>query len=185
MEALNILLETTDVSSPRFKHLTMAYNIAKEITNDLNIPKELKEKIVNTVLLHDIGYSEKINSTKLHSLDGYNYLHSKYPDICFEKCILLHSDFPKYCPNDYSDFVSNIEDNLSELEQIVLIILDYCDIHSNGFGKKVSLEERWEDLTSRHANNPTRLKEVLSSKEYAIFIDKSIEYNLEKLESLY
>lgn len=184
MNAIDILKFTTEEETTRYKHLTACYNQAKEMLSTINIDEIVKEKILNTVLLHDIGYSEKINTTNLHTLDGYNYLKNNYPEVCFHKVIALHGDFINICPKDYTDTVNDIYDSLSDLEFATLIILDYCDTHTDGYGNKVTLEERWSDLENRHKNENHLTKHYDDLKKYTYHVEKITPEILHRLPKL-
>lgn len=170
MKAIDILKITTNEETTRYKHLTSCYMLAKELLEDVPINFDIKEKILNTVLLHDIGYSDKLNVTNNHTIDGYDFLEVNYPDLCFHKTILLHGDFINYCPDIYKEKLELVYDSLTDLEFAVLIILDYCDHHVNGLGKRVSIDERWCDIRNRHTKDSKvlQLQEDLINYSYHI-----------------
>ena len=58
MNALDVLKYTTNEDSTRYKHLTKCRELGEELLSDILIDEKIKEKILNTILLHDIGYSE-------------------------------------------------------------------------------------------------------------------------------
>lgn len=181
MKAIDILKFTTNEETTRYKHLTACYNQAEELLDNINIDKETKEKILNTVLLHDIGYSEKINTTKNHTLDGYNYLKDNYPNICFHKAIALHGDVINICENEYKDTFNEIYESLSDIEFATLIILDYCDTHVDGFGNRVTIAGRWADLEKRHKHELHLTKHYTELKRYAYHVESIIDNILKKL----
>lgn len=183
-QAFEILEFTTDKELSRYKHLTSCFSFASELLNDVTISDDIKNKILNTILLHDIGYSEKIKVTGEHSIDGYTYLNENYPDLCFSKAILLHSDKINQVSNNYLQLVEKAYDSLSEIEFITLILLDYCDTHVSAYGDECTIDERWSDLKDRYANDPKTLKSINETYEYAIHIESIANYILDKLNSM-
>ena len=183
-QAFEILEFTTDKELSRYKHLTSCFSFASELLNDVTISDDIKNKILNTILLHDIGYSEKIKVTGEHSIDGYTYLNENYPDLCFSKAILLHSDKINQVSNNYLQLVEKAYDSLSEIEFITLILLDYCDTHVSAYGDECTIDERWSDLKDRYANDPKTLKSINETYEYAIHIESIVNYILDKLNSM-
>lgn len=183
-QAFEILEFTTDKELSRYKHLTSCFSFASELLNDVTISDDIKNKILNTILLHDIGYSEKIKVTGEHSIDGYTYLNENYPDLCFSKAILLHSDKINQVSNNYLQLVEKAYDSLSEIEFITLILLDYCDTHVSAYGDECTIDERWSDLKDRYINDPKTLKSINETYEYAIHIESIVNYILDKLNSM-
>ena len=185
MNAFDILKETTDINHPRYLHLNGCYELAKELLEGLDISLPVKEKMLNTVLLHDIGYSSSVKVTGCHYVDGYNYLLDNHSDVCFEKVVCLHGDFVNITPIHHKDFVEGLYDSLSYLEFATLILVDYCDTHINGVGEEVTIEDRWNDLISRHNSNDERtMSDILNTKEYAYHTEKVINYILNILPKL-
>lgn len=186
MKAIDILNITTEMDVPRYKHLSACGDLAKEILEEVKIPSELKEKIIGTVLLHDIGYSNELKNTGQHSFDGYFYLSENFPGLVFEKSILFHGDFINVMSNSLYKEVEGIYDTLTDLEMIVLHIIDYCDTHIDGKGNEVTINGRWSDLEKRHKGiNPEKWEVALKTKEYAYFVENTINYVLDRLEKIF
>lgn len=179
MKAIDILKYTTKEELSRYKHLTACREFASELLDTIDISLDIKEKILNTILLHDIGYSEVISNTGYHSLDGYHYLKNNYPNVCYYNAILLHSDFVNTCPAEYTDFVIDIYNSLSDLEFAILIFLDYCDSHIDGTGNEVTLEGRWIDLHNRYNDKPEKLQELKDILSYASHVEKIVDRMLD------
>lgn len=175
MKPIDILRYTTDIESTRYKHLTACYSLATELLANVPVSLDVKEKIANTVLLHDIGYSHKLNVTNCHTIDGYDYLDENYPNLCFHKAILLHGDYINYCPEVHKQKLETVYDSLTDLEFAVLIILDYCDHHVDGLGNRVTIEERWADLKNRHGKDSKVLQLEEELVAYSYHIDNVIE----------
>lgn len=184
MLAIDILKKTTSEEQTRYKHLTACYQFANELLDTIDLTDEIKTKILNTVLLHDIGYSEVISNIGNHFVDGYNYLNENYPDICYHKAILLHSDFVNTCNNEYKELVTSVYDSLTDLEFAVLILLDYCDTHIDGVGNEVTIEGRWADLENRHGNNIPKMNIINELKSYAYHIESIVDRILDSLPKL-
>lgn len=184
MKAIDILKYTTKEELSRYKHLIACREFALELLDTLNIKTDVKEKILNTILLHDIGYSEVISDTGHYSLDGYRYLVNNHPNLCYHNAILLHSDFINTCAEEYKDFVTDIYNSLSDLEFAVLIFLDYCDSHVDGMGNEVTLEERWADLNNRYKHNPEKMKIVTDTFSYACHIERIVDRILDLMPKL-
>lgn len=168
MKSIDVLRYTTDIESTRYKHLMACYNLVTELLADVPISSDVKERIANTVLLHDIGYSHKLNITNCHAIDGYVYLEKNYPDICFHKAILLHSDLINHCPEEHRQMIENAYESLTDLEFAMLIILDYCDNHVDGLGNRVTIDERWKEIKNRHSDDSIviQLEDELSAYGY-------------------
>lgn len=175
MNALEILNLTTEKESSRYKHLTACCNLANELLQDVPINLDIKEKILNTVLLHDIGYSHTLNVTGEHNIDGYNFLNKNHPDLCFHKIVLLHGDFINYCPTKYNEILESVYDSLTDLEFAVLIIVDYCDHHIDGLGNEVTIDGRWKDIKNRHSADSKVLKVQDDLIKYSYHIEKIID----------
>lgn len=184
MNANEVLIYTTEKNTSRYNHLIGCYNLALDLLKDITLPTTVKDKILNTVLLHDIGYSDKLKCTGLHSIDGYNFLNKNHPDLCFHKAIYLHSDFVNICPDRYKAQSDEIFNSLSDLEFATLLLLDYCDCHIDGQGNEVTISGRWMDLESRYQNNATVLHNSLSTKEYAYHVERIIDRILDILPTL-
>lgn len=175
MKPIELLKLTTDVETTRYKHLIACYNLATEILTNVPINEDIKEKIANTVLLHDIGYSDKLSITNCHTVDGYDYLDKNYPKLCYHKAILLHGDFVNHCPEVYREKLETVYDSLTDLEFAVLIILDYCDHHIDGFGRRVTIDERWSDLKNRHSKTSKVIELEDELVAYSYHIENIIE----------
>lgn len=181
---MELLISTTNVETTRYKHLTGCYELAKELLENVKMDNEVKEKILNSVLLHDIGYSNKLNKTDCHSLDSYNYLKDNYPDVSFYKSILLHGELINYCPEEFKEEIQEVYDSLTDLEFATLIIIDYCDNHVNGYGVRVTVDERWEDIKSRHDKDSPVVKYAEELTNYCYHIDNIIDEILRRLPNL-
>ena len=184
MKAIDILKYTTKEELSRYKRLTACREFASELLDTLDISLDVKEKILNTILLHDIGYSEVISDTGYHSLDGYRYLINNYPNICYHNAILLHSDFVNTCVEEHKALVTEIYNSLSDLEFAILIFLDYCDSHVDGMGNEVTLQGRWLDLKSRYEDEPEKLQILMGTFSYACHIEKIVDRILDLIPNL-
>lgn len=184
MKAIDILKYTTKEELSRYKHLTSCREFALEFLDTLDISVDVKEKILNTILLHDIGYSEVISDTGYHSLDGYRYLKNNYPNLCYHNAILLHSDFVNTCAEEHEEFVTEIYNSLSDLEFAVLIFLDYCDSHIDGMGNEVTLAGRWADLRNRYKNQPEKMQNIIDTFSYACHVEKIVDKVLDLIPNL-
>ena len=184
MEAIDILKYTTKEELSRYKHLTACREFASELLDTLDISSNVKEKILNTILLHDIGYSEIISDTGYHFLDGYRYLINNHPNLCYHNAILLHSDFVNTCAEEYKDFVTKIYNSVSDLEFAVLIFLDYCDSHVDGMGNEVTLQGRWLDLKSRYEAEPEKLETLKDTFSYACYVETRVDRILDLIPNL-
>lgn len=184
MNAIDVLKYTTNEDSTRYKHLTKCRELGEELLSDIIIDKEIKEKILNTILLHDIGYSEKIKDTGVHSVDGYRYLDANYPDLCFHKAIYMHADFVNVCPENYKEESALIYDSMNDLEFAALLIVDYCDSHTDGYGNEVTIKGRWEDLQNRYKNKPEVLEITKKTEKYAYHVERVINRILDILPTL-
>lgn len=184
MKAIDILNYSTEENTTRYKHLTKCHELGQYILSDSKIDNSVKEKLLNTILLHDIGYSDVIKKTGIHSIDGYQYLEDNYKDICYHKAIIFHSDFINGCPDEYKNYVQEIYDSLTDLEFAALIILEYCDTHVDGYGNEVTIEDRMNDLYARYSNNPEALTTFNRFKENALHIERIINRILDILPTL-
>lgn len=183
-QAFEILEFTTDKELSRYKHLASCFSLASELLEGITVSDAIRNKILNTILLHDIGYSEKIKVTGEHAVDGYNYLNENYPDLCFTKAILLHSDKINQVSKNYLQLVTDTYDSLSEIEFITLILLDYCDTHISAYGDECTIDDRWCDLRNRYVDNETILKSINENYEYAIHIESIVNYILDRLDCM-
>lgn len=184
MNALDVLKYTTNEDSTRYKHLTKCRELGEELLSDILIDEKIKEKILNTILLHDIGYSEKLKDTGIHAIDGYRYLDANYPDLCFHKAIYMHSDFVNVCPDNYKEESNLLYDSMTDLEFATLLIVDYCDSHIDGYGNEVTINGRWEDLENRYKTRPVVLAIAKTTKEYAFHVERIINRILDILPIL-
>ena len=185
MQALSLLYEYSRDNVSRYNHLVSAHNIAKYILDDTIVRDDIKIKILNTVLLHDIGYSNKINETDNHNLDGYRFLKENAPDLCFNNVILLHGDMVNLAKDEYAEIYKEAYDNLTELEQIVMVIVDYCDNHSDGNGNWVNVGERFKEMKERYGDVFETVKYPKDMMDFAYFINKALPYALKRLDYKY
>lgn len=185
MQALSLLYKYSRDNVSRYNHLVSAHNIAKYILEDTIVRDDIKLKILNTVLLHDIGYSNKINETDNHNLDGYRFLKENAPDLCFNNVVLLHGDMVNLCKDEDKEFYRDVYNNLTEIEQIALVVVDYCDNHSDGNGEWVNVMERFEEMKERYGDKFEILKQPKDTMEYAYFINTVLPYTLKRLDYQY
>ena len=78
-------------NSTRLAHMRQACNTAKRLVCQMDYDAETSAKIVTAALFHDVGYSEKLNKTGFHPLDGAAYLaHCDAPEDLIS-AVLWHS----------------------------------------------------------------------------------------------
>ncbi|CCO22843.1 HAD-IIB family hydrolase [Maridesulfovibrio hydrothermalis] len=139
--------------STRLAHMRQACCTAKRVVSQMGYDAELSEKIITAALFHDIGYSERINRTGFHPLDGAVYLaHCNAPEDIIE-AVLWHSSTPieiKELPE-----INNIYQKCPapDFENPVLRAVCYCDFRTSPLGESLSFGQRIIELESRFGLN--------------------------------
>ena len=133
------------ITSNRMKHIIgvaeECYDLAK---NTYNLSEKECKRAYVIGYLHDIGYAFS-EQPENHSIVGYELLKLIGLD-CTE--VLKHG-------------------NPDSKQEIYLKILNTADLTVNSVGKKVSMEERLEDIKKRHGvdaeyyKNPEKLTKIL------------------------
>ncbi|MBP3916202.1 hypothetical protein [Clostridium sp.] len=193
MKAIEILNSVVENDTKLYKHLWGAYTKAKNLLDGRHIDSDIKEKIINTVMLHDIGYSKKIAEVGDHNLDGYNFLLKKYPGVTFEKCVLLHGNYIGFLTEDdmHENNASKVlladetNKSLTQLEEEVLNFLDYCDITTDGNGECTTVNGRLVDIIKRYGTSEVKVKNFENHIDAAYRVCERIHYTINKIENMY
>lgn len=135
--------------STRLAHMRQASKTARRLVSQMNYDSETAQKIVTAALFHDVGYSEKLNKTGFHPLDGAVYLaHCNAPEDMI-MAVLWHSSTPIEIENMpemkriYSQFPAPNYD--CPIHKTVA----YCDFRTSPVGESYSFGQRIVELENR------------------------------------
>lgn len=152
-----------DTIPQREKHMLAELNFARNIAPHLKRDREFMRDFEQAALLHDIGYAEKLKLTGFHPLDGAIFLaHHGASDrvVC---AVLFHS-----AARELSQILGQDSPAKKFYEQISNYSLTFfdralevVDLHTSPFGKRVSLEQRIEEICTRPEYKGTQLPEVM------------------------
>lgn len=68
--------------------------------------------------------------------------------------VLCHGNVVHFSKElEIGNFIKNVEENLTVQNRLVLDIVDYCDLHTNGFGIRVTADERNKDIRNRYGED--------------------------------
>lgn len=144
--------------SNRLNHIISVGKMMEEITFFLFLDNKTRQLAIDCAYLHDIGYSEKVKDTGFHPYDGYLFCLEKGYDPSIAKIVLLHSgSFSQMLlnRNHLEEIYHKAINTLTAKEKLILDLVSFCDTHINGYGKRVSLSERVNDIYERHPTNKT------------------------------
>lgn len=153
-----VTLNKFSLTENRKLHLKSSYDIILEL-----IPEEgTCSKLKNTVLYHDIGYSNEaaFENSDDHNLKGYLFWQGK--NVVHEKAILFHSRF--------SEVILTCED----IDVLATYIVDYCDIHSGPQGQRVSIDERIDEIGKRYGEDSLVYTVMNNRRDYYKTLDVTI-----------
>nr|WP_239061059.1 HAD-IIB family hydrolase [Desulfovibrio sp. JC022] len=135
--------------STRLAHMRQAGSTARRLTAQIDYDAETARKIITAALFHDVGYSEKLNKTGFHPLDGAAYLaHCNAPEDLI-RAVLWHSSTPVEIESMpemkeiYSQFPGPNYD--CPIHKAVA----YCDFRTSPVGESYSFGQRIVELENR------------------------------------
>jgi HD superfamily phosphodiesterase len=168
--------ETLLIDMPqRLKHIKSVGKRAEYVSKILD--ESDREILIAAAYLHDIGYSEKLNKTNFHPLDGAVYLKNKGLER-IASLVAHHS-----CAENEAKLVG-IYDKLSEFkcdDELVLNALSYCDWTTSPFGEKVTVEERINEIIERFGADSLITKSIKQTMSFRNKVKEDIEYRLRKI----
>lgn len=149
-KALEILLRN---NTNRIKHSRAVAMVALEIASKMELSDELKEIILISALLHDIGYSEDFKFADFHPIDGYYYLMSNNWKEVYRMVALHHTHSYELAKMSRKDVLSIYESKPLDPEfELIVNIISEADFTVNSEGEIVSSKERLEDIKFRYGN---------------------------------
>lgn len=86
-----ILGQYFDKQSNRYKHISGAVSLMKSLTKKLRLLLKMRIMAVKAMLLHDIGYSDKVSRSNFNPYDGYMLCVKNEINPAVAKAVLLHS----------------------------------------------------------------------------------------------
>lgn len=167
----NIALKTLDVylgdDVNRFAHSCNCAQLLMDIANKNGI--KISVRLVNTVLLHDVGYSSQVTLNEDHNMNGY--LMFKDSNKVYARAILNHG--------------KNIYDDKSSLiEQYATMVVDYCDSHVDYDGKKCTIDERIANIIKRYGEHSKQAFDIVNLYEYLITVEMCLIDTLMKIQEI-
>lgn len=126
------------------------------------------EKVLNTVVLHDIGKSELLDGSSVNEA-GYNYLCNS--------------------PKVYALAIKNMNtasylEGCTEVETLVTTIIDYCDVHTNSKGGFCSVDDKLEETLGLYGITSREYRNMLDNINYYYIIDSDIKSTIKRLDEL-
>lgn len=164
-----------DKSNLKYSHIMGTHRLMEHLATSLSLTGQLKQDCLDSALLHDIGYSEKVNKTGFHPYDGYVFCMENRLSPAVAKAVLLHSGAMSEMLFKNlgleSVYLPAIQ-SLTEQELFVLELTTFCDIHVTLNGCFVSLEDRIKDMSARYEPNSPVMKHVYADLPYFQCIDR-------------
>lgn len=152
------------------------------------LPKYLEtfKEIFNiSALYHDIGYSDLVNPiTGNHNIDGYYYIRNKTSPIV-AYMVLMHSNSEDFFKElgDTEEFEkakrvswfllsahcsASVRININ----IILNILNYCDLTTDSIGNDVTLKERLDDIGYRYGIKSIQYISILNEIDRLTLLER-------------
>jgi len=121
----------------------------KLLVDKLNLDEDTKDICMAAALLHDVGYAPSLNVHDFHPVDGYMAIKSLFPcEISLP--VLYHSFADLECNFRRPDMEIHYDDKMDAKASKVWELLTYCDLHTDGQGNLVTVDERYADIKLRH-----------------------------------
>lgn len=155
-----------DININRLNHSIQCMERFKSKCGELGVTPT--KRMLNTLLLHDIGYSKTIQDefdVKSHNLAGYLFLDSTMPNDVHTLPILLHG-FGKGL---------NQVNSLPYEDSLILSVLDYFDVTTSHEGKECSIESRIASISSRYGEENRKYLRALSKIEYFKTLERDVD----------
>ena len=136
--------------STRLAHMRQACRTASRLAYQMDYDEQTAKKIITAALFHDVGYSEKLNKTGFHPLDGAAYLaHCNAPEDVI-RAVLWHSSTPIEIEN--LPEIKKIYDNFPgpNYDCPIHKAVAYADFRTSPLGESYSFGQRIAELESRY-----------------------------------
>lgn len=176
------LLDYFDKNEPRYLHIQGVKSLMQKMVKHLGIDDNLAEQYLLSAELHDIGYSQKLNSVGFHPYDGYVFCKDNDINDLVSKAVLFHSGaYIQVLINNLTDFNQIYLEkakSLTEEEMELIDILTFCDNHADGRGKFVSLDDRIQDIENRYKGKTSPIHSFYCNVLYYKNLDKKYLYLL-------
>lgn len=153
----------------RYLHIMGVIDLAYAIENIISFDGNL----VTASLYHDIGYSNKIKITGFHPIDSALKARKDGIESQIIDAVILHTGAKgeaSFLNKSLLDYYSSVSED-TELSKF----LTYCDTHINSKGKKVSLDERLDDIYSRYDINHYIYKNIKNYENHFREIENYVE----------
>lgn len=174
MEHVRLIRDYLGEGSPRYKH---SIEVSKLVMEIVGSSYEYSQHATIAALLHDIGYSEEVNFTGFHPVDGYRFLRAKgyvkdILDVVLHHSLAREDYLHNHSTKELEDYKEII---LSDRAQKILEIVSYADWHTDGQGNRVSVDGRYADILDRHGHNSKVGEFMLSIRPQIDDICKKVE----------
>lgn len=166
-ECFRILNTFIKPDSELHKHSYGVMKRVEEVCSKMGYTAD--EKLCNTALLHDIGYTKSINVSGRPNEIGFSMLESS--------------------ENVYARVIKNMgtgkyDDKASKKEQLITALLDYCEATTDHFGYRCKLSEKKEDLRKTFGVDSDEYKEFERLNNYYIGVCLGIEDTIRELKEM-
>lgn len=162
MIVLNTMIDNKDVKA----HCLSAGMLYVKECNNLGII--YNEHVLNTILLHDIGKSHRLNGDSVTE-KGYAYLVNS--------------------PKVYARSIRNMgtgryASDCGEIETLITTIIDYCDSHTDYKGNYCTVDEKLQEVGTLHGMLSKEYKLMLNVLDYYYITDSDIQESIKRLDML-
>ena len=162
MIVLNTMIDDKDVKA----HCLSAGMLYVRECNNLGIL--YNEEVLNTVILHDIGKSNKLKGDSIAE-KGYNYL--------------------KQSPKVYARSIRNMgtgrhSAECNEIETLITTVIDYCDSHTDYRGNFCNITDKLQEIGTTCGMFSEEYKQMLNVLDYYFITDCDIPATIKKLDLL-
>lgn len=177
MESIDLLKHHLG-DTPRYNHSMGVFNLVVDlIERSIRVfSDDLKVDILTSALLHDIGYSKENTYHEAHTINGQNLLAKRRYPIVVQRVCLLHSFGEYLVEGIWRDRLTWMRESLTPREKLVIDIVSYADRMIGPNGDIMTPLERYEEITTRHANNVKVLEfeELLKPKVRELILDMEL-----------
>ena len=149
---------------------------------------EVGEELIQTALLHDIGYADKARKTGFHPLDsGIFAANHSYGEQVL-KGVLFHTGAKgeaELVDKEIGKFYEELSKELDQKDHLLIDLITYCDTQTSPYGIPTSIEGRVWEILKRYGRDHPVYKNITNQSDYFFSVrDKVLGLLKEKQNSL-
>jgi hypothetical protein len=122
-----------------------------------------QQYLIAAAYLHDIGYVPALKSTGFHPLDGAKYVLNNLGDMRLAALVAHHSEARfEATLRGFSEELSRYPREHSAVADALI----YCDMTTDGTGRRVTLKERLDDILRRYDETDIVVQALRQARPY-------------------